>query len=79
MNITILGAGTWGCALARLLCLNGHTVTVWSTNPVHATQLRLTNRHPKLPDAELPPELVYTTELSEACAAVPLYAIFSLT
>lgn len=69
MNITILGAGTWGCALARLLRLNGHTVTVWSSNPSHAARLRLTNRHPKLPDAELPPELVYTTELSEACAA----------
>lgn len=69
MNITILGAGTWGCALARLLCLNGHTVTVWSSNPAHAAQLQLTNRHPKLPDAELPPELIYTTELSEACAA----------
>lgn len=72
MNITILGAGTWGCALARLLCLNGHTVTVWSSNPAHAAQLRLTNRHPKLPDAELPPELVYTTELSEACAAADI-------
>lgn len=69
MNITILGAGTWGCALARLLCLNGHAVTVWSSNPAHAAQLQLTHRHPKLPDAELPPELVYTTELSEACAA----------
>ena len=72
MNITILGAGTWGCALARLLCLNGHTITVWSSNPAHAAQLRLTNRHPKLPDAELPPELVYTTELSEACAAADI-------
>lgn len=72
MNITILGAGTWGCALARLLRLNGHTVTVWSSNPSHAARLRLTNRHPKLPDAELPPELVYTTELSEACAAADI-------
>jgi glycerol-3-phosphate dehydrogenase (NAD(P)+) len=29
-NIGVLGAGTWGMALARMLCNNGHTVSVWS-------------------------------------------------
>ncbi len=29
-NIGVLGAGTWGMALTRLLAVNGHTVTVWS-------------------------------------------------
>ena len=29
-NIGILGSGTWGVALARLLERNGHAVTVWS-------------------------------------------------
>ena len=30
MKITILGAGTWGAALARVLALAGHEVTLWS-------------------------------------------------
>ena len=30
MNIGILGAGTWGTALARMLCLDNKNVTVWS-------------------------------------------------
>ena len=29
-NIGVLGAGTWGIALARMLCNNGHRVSVWS-------------------------------------------------
>ena len=67
MKISILGAGTWGCALARLLSTNGHEITLWSSNPAHAAQLRATGRHPNLPDAELPENIVYTTELSDAC------------
>ena len=30
MRIGILGAGSWGSALANLLAGNGHSVTVWS-------------------------------------------------
>lgn len=67
MNISILGAGTWGCALARLLRLNGHDITLWSSNAAHAAQLQTTNRHPKLPDAILPDNIRYTTDLADAC------------
>lgn len=67
MKISILGAGTWGCALARLLYKNGHKILVWSSNPGHAANLHATNRHPNLPGSELPPELRYTTDLAEAC------------
>ena len=29
-SIGVLGAGTWGMALARMLAISGHQVTVWS-------------------------------------------------
>ena len=29
-NVSVIGAGSWGLALARRLCKNGHDVTVWS-------------------------------------------------
>ena len=32
MNISIIGAGSWGIALAALLNKNGHTVKMWSKN-----------------------------------------------
>ena len=30
MKIGVIGAGTWGIALARMLTNSGHDVTVWS-------------------------------------------------
>ena len=33
MKICVLGAGTWGIALAALLCANDHNVSVWSAIP----------------------------------------------
>ena len=29
-KVTVVGAGSWGIALAKLLHTNGHEVTVWS-------------------------------------------------
>ena len=31
-NVLILGAGTWGVAIAKLLSNNGHKVTCWARN-----------------------------------------------
>lgn len=30
VTVGVIGSGTWGLALSRLLVLNGHDVTVWS-------------------------------------------------
>ena len=67
MNIGILGAGTWGIALARMLELNGHDVTVWSVLPREIEQLEATRSHPNLPGIVLPAEIGYTTSMAEAC------------
>ena len=32
MNISVIGAGSWGIALATLLNKNGHSVKMWSKN-----------------------------------------------
>ncbi len=66
MNIGILGAGTWGIALAKLLAENGHSVTVWSALPHEIDALCEKNRHWVLPDVPLPDSLVYTKNINEA-------------
>lgn len=63
-SVGILGAGTWGIALARLLANAGHGVTVWSRATVDA--LLKTNAHPKLPQAKLPETIAYTKSISDA-------------
>ena len=47
-KISILGAGTWGVALARMLCLNNHEVTVWSALPDEIEQLSKLRKHKNL-------------------------------
>lgn len=53
MKITVLGAGTWGVALARCLYLVGHEVTVWSALPEEAAQLAREREHRNLPGVAL--------------------------
>ena len=66
-TITVFGAGTWGIALARLLAVNGHDVTVWSALPEELKELRTTRRHNNLPGMELPSSIHYTADMAEAC------------
>ena len=40
MKISILGAGTWGIALAALLSKNSHEVSVWSAIPAEIDELK---------------------------------------
>ena len=47
-KICVLGAGTWGIALARMLCLAGHNVQVWSALPEEINELQTTHRHRNL-------------------------------
>lgn len=63
-NIGVIGAGSWGTALALLLYNNGHQVTVWS---IHEQEVQLLNeRHEnpsKLPGVMLPEDMVFTADL----------------
>jgi glycerol-3-phosphate dehydrogenase (NAD(P)+) len=55
MRVTVLGAGAWGTALAKLLHEGRHTVTLWGHNPAWLEQLRQTGRNDRyLPGVELP-------------------------
>lgn len=55
MRIQIIGAGSFGIALARLLALNGHAVSLWGRNAERQSALRATRRSPDyLPDVVLP-------------------------
>ncbi|MBQ8555380.1 MAG: NAD(P)H-dependent glycerol-3-phosphate dehydrogenase [Clostridia bacterium] len=66
-TIGVLGAGTWGIALARLLHRNGHEVTVWSALPREIDDLSASRTHPNLPGMTIPEAIVFTKELEDAC------------
>ncbi len=65
-RIGILGAGSWGTALAILLHDNGHDVTVWSIHEKEVEMLNTTRRHEsKLPGVEIPEGILFTTDMKE--------------
>ncbi len=66
-DISIIGAGSWGTALAVLLHRNGHKITVWSIVEAEIRMLQQEREHKdKLPGVRLPEDMVFTTNLEEA-------------
>ena len=65
-RVGVLGAGSWGTALALLLNNNGHDVTVWSIDAKEVEMLQTEREHKsKLPGVKLPEELKFTNGLKE--------------
>jgi glycerol-3-phosphate dehydrogenase (NAD(P)+) len=64
-KVSVIGAGSWGIALAKLLHTNGHEVTVWS---IVESEIAMLNEHhehlDKLPGVKLSEEMVFTTDLA---------------
>ena len=79
-SIGVLGAGTWGIALARMLTNLGHGVTVWSALPEEIERLSATRRQPNLPDMVIPEATAFTTDIARACEGrdVLLFAVPSV-
>ncbi len=66
--IAILGAGSWGTALAYSLSAHGgHPVTLWARRTDHAEAIRAARRNERyLPEAVLPETVRVTADLGEA-------------
>lgn len=65
----IMGAGSWGTALALLLHKNGHEVTVWSISEEEVQMLSKEREHKsKLPGVKLPEDMVFTSDMEKAIA-----------
>ncbi len=66
-NIGIIGAGSWGIALAFVLSKNGHNVSVYTRHSDTAAELNNTHENKdKLPGVILPASVRFTSDLSEA-------------
>jgi glycerol-3-phosphate dehydrogenase (NAD(P)+) len=70
-NLAVIGAGSWGTALAMVLADNGHVVRLWSHNEDQVKEINEWHTNKKyLPDVMLPENIIGYAELSEALAGI---------
>ena len=67
VRIGVLGAGTWGIALARMLTNCGHEVMVWSAIKEETDNLSTTRKHRNLPGMVIPDNTRFTEKIEEVC------------
>ncbi|MBA3013537.1 MAG: NAD(P)H-dependent glycerol-3-phosphate dehydrogenase [Desulfobulbaceae bacterium] len=72
-KVVVIGAGSWGTALALLLARNGHDVTLWAHRQEHVEQM-VAQRENKayLPGFSLPESISITSDLKRSCTGVSL-------
>lgn len=69
MNITVLGAGSWGTTLAVLLHSNAHQVILWSYDQKLAEKIREYHENSDfLPGIPIPTDIEVTSDLEYAVA-----------
>ena len=67
-KIGVLGAGTIGMSLARMLYVSGgHEVTVWSAIEKEIDDCVTARKHPNLPGMDIPEGIVFTKDPAEVC------------
>ncbi len=70
-KIGMIGAGSWGTALAVVLNKNGHEVTVWSVIESEILMLQEHQEHiDKLPGVKLADTIRFTTDLKQAVSGM---------
>jgi glycerol-3-phosphate dehydrogenase (NAD(P)+) len=72
-KVAVVGAGSFGSALAKLLAEGGHGVKLWARDQAVVDQLNQEHVHPRrLAGVRFPPGMVATADLPEALADAEL-------
>lgn len=76
MRVAVIGAGSWGTALALVLAEAGHAVMLWARTPEVASAINEEHRNPRyLSDYRLPSAIRATSDYAEACAGAEAVVI----
>lgn len=65
-KVSIIGSGSWGCALAIHIANMGHEVKLWSFSEDEKELINIEHKCKFLPKAIMPDNIVCTTDIKEA-------------
>lgn len=75
-KVGVIGAGSWGTALAANLCKNGHKVVIWSIMEAEIAMLKEKHEHiDKLPGVKLSEDIGLTCNLIEAIEGMDMMVL----
>ena len=80
MKIGILGAGTFGTALGRMLANDNYDVTIYTSTGRNFEMLNNDRIHPNLKDVKIPESIKFTKDIKECCdkAKMIIFAVPSI-
>ena len=74
--VTVLGAGSWGTALAALIARHGHPTVLWGRDAAMVEAIDTRHENPRyLPGVPLPESLRATTDLATAMSGAGLVLV----
>ncbi|HEX2083223.1 MAG TPA: NAD(P)H-dependent glycerol-3-phosphate dehydrogenase, partial [Xanthomonadaceae bacterium] len=74
--VAVLGAGSWGTALAALIARHGHRTVLWGRDPAAIGAIARDRENPRyLPGVHLPDTLAATDDLAAALAGCDLVLV----
>ena len=86
MNVSVLGCGTWGSAVAQALADKGISVTAWQRYEDKSLDMQSTRRHPILTNFEFNRNITFTSNFDDTITfgeiiilAVPSHVIRDIT
>lgn len=75
-KVVVLGAGSWGTALAMVLADNNHEVRLWSHNPSQVDEINNEHKnHKYLPNIDLPEGIRAYSSLEEALKEISIVVL----
>jgi len=76
VNIAVLGAGSWGSALALALARNNHNVTLWAHSSAHVADMQKHKCNSRyLPGFDFPSNLIVTCDLESLIKSHTVFLI----
>ena len=71
-EVTVIGAGAWGTALAIQAARAGNNVRLWARDPARAATMAATRENPRLPGVRLPDSVSTIDDLAQTRGIVVL-------
>ena len=65
-NVSVIGAGAWGTALAITASRAGNNVLIWAREPEVVNSINAAHTNPFLPITQLPEQIMATADLKQA-------------